>query len=340
MPRKKSSFPITLLRFAWLHRRYLAQSCAIGMAVGLLVALSIPKEYVATLLLSPESISEEVEGTGSDWTGGIVGGTKKRDAITPDFYPYIASSPDFLAALASVPVQSMECPPDSVLTLYDYMERHQRRPWWSILQRGIEKIAELSTGPSPEKPEETKRRKDAQIAAAISKRISIEPDVKKRVVALACRMQDPLIAATVLDTLNRRLQAYITDYRTEKERKELSLAKQLQQQARAAYYSAQEAQAAFEDRNRDLHTRNAQKELVQLRVKTNFAKEEYARATLRVKAAETKVIRVRPVFAVIQPATVPVRPASPSKLKYMAFFALPGLLAGYARLWWKQQWRK
>ena len=149
-------------------------------------------------------------------------------------------------------------------------------------------------------------------------------------------MQDPLVSATVLDSLNHRIRRYITEYRTRKEREELSHAKKLQEEARQEYHRAQEAQAAFEDRNRDLHTRNAQQELVRLRVKTNFAKEEYARATLRVKAAETQVIRVRPVFAVIEPPTVPVRPASPSRLKYMAGFALLGFLAGYFRVWSKR----
>ena len=340
-----------LLRIIWLHRRYFGKTCVAGLVIGFLIALSIPKEYTSYILLSPESIGEYVENVDSRATN-IVEGSKKRDAITPDFYPYIASSPSFLSSLFDIPVQSIDCPPDSILPLFEYIEHHLRRPWWEVLL----KTMELLTDSSLEKPNETDSSlelsetgsdihssiftlsaRDFGIAAAINARINIKPDVKTRTVAITCRMQDPLVAATVLDTLCHRLQAYITDYRTRKEREDLSHAKQLQEEARAAYYRAQETQAAFEDRNRDLSSNNARKELTRLRVKTAFAKEEYTRATLRVSAAETRVIRVRPVFAVIESATVPVRPASPSKLKYMLAFGLLGLAGGCVRIWWKRR---
>ena len=343
----KQSIAFKFLQTAWLHRKYLVKTCGIGLVAGLLVALSIPKEYVSTILLSPESISGYIEDVNNDWTGNFVEGSKKRDAITPDFYPYIASSPSFLTALFDIPVQCVDCPSDSVLTLYEYIDRHQRLPWWGYLQTGIKKVMGLWDDSVGKKSDKTNSLqtvseggtgilalsiKDASIAAAINERISIEPDVKTRTVTLSCRMQDPVVAATVLDSLGRRIQAYITEYRTRKERAELATAQILQQQAREKYYQAQEIQAAFEDCNRNLATRNAQKELVKLRILTAQAYQEYTRTTLQVHAAETQVIRVRPVFAVIQPATTPVRPASPSKVKYMAAFALLGLLTGYARI--------
>ena len=350
------AFPIRFLHTIGLHRRYLAKATAAGLVIGLLIALSIPKEYVASLLLSPESISKYVESTDTDWTGDIVERSKERDAITPDFYPHIASSPSFLAALFGIPVQSTDCPADSTLTLYDYMDRHQRRPWWGFVQTSIGKITGFLAGSFLERPEKTRdnhvlpiegtetqpgifalSEKDFGIATAINRRIQIKPDVESHTVSIACRMQDPLIAAAVADTIGRRIQAYVTEYRTRKEREELAAAKRLQEETREKYYQAQEAQAAFEDRNRALATKDAQKEAIRLRILTRQAREAYARATLQVHAAETQVIRVRPVFAVIQPPTAPVRPVSPSKLKYMTAFALLGFAAGYARLWLRKK---
>ena len=338
------------IQLAWQHRRFLLKAVGVGLVVGLFIALCIPKEYEAGILLAPESISERTTNDAPEgWSGTFLNETKERDAITPDYYPHIVSSPLFLTALFDIPVQTIDCPPDSTLTLYNYIDQHQHRPWWSFLQTAFSKVVGLLTGSFFDNPRKVESNytaalsdsiptilalsaKDMGIASAINSRISISPDVKTRTVSIACRMQDPLVARIVADSVSRRIQAYVTEYRTNKEREALAAAQTLQQQAREKYYQAQESQAAFEDHNRNLATRNAQKELVKLRILTAQAYQEYTRTTLQVHAAETQVIRVRPVFAVIQPATTPVRPASPSKVKYMAAFALLGLLTGYARI--------
>lgn len=346
------------LHLAWRHRRTLLWAASIGLIFGLLVALSIPKEYVVRILLSPESISDG-SSTSGNWAADILGGGegKERDAITPDFYPYIVSSTGFLVNLFDIPLQTIDCPPDSTLTLYEYMDKHQSRPWWSFFQTAFGKLLALITGSFLDNPREQQTNyiatgntgtastilalsaKDTGIAAAINGRINIEPDVKSRTVTITCRMQDPLAAAIVADSLSRRIQAYITNYRTQKREKELTIALRQQQKAKQKYYEAQEAQADFEDRNRDLAYRNAQKEQIKLRILTEQAYQEYVRTSLQAHAARVKVIKVRPVFAVIQPATAPVLPSSPSKLKYMAAFALLGIATGYIRLWlpgWKK----
>ena len=297
------------------HRRFLLKYTFLGLTLGLLVALCLPKEYEARMLTAAESLAIPDDEVLGGFTAENISAKSPAsyDALRPSLYPQIFASVPFLDSLSAIPVQTADGTPDITLTLREYLEQRQHSLFPSSPDAVLEELRD---------------------------RISILPDEKTRTIALACRMQDPLVAATVLDSLNSRIRRYITEYRTRKEREELAHAKKLQEDAREAYFSAQETQAAFEDRNRDLHTRNAQKELVQLRVKTNFAKEEYARATLRVKAAETQVVRVRPVFAVIEPPTVPVRPASPSRLKYMAGFALLGFLAGYARLWLRERKRQ
>ena len=307
---KQSHRLLRILKTCWQHRKLLYYRAALGLFLGLLISLLLPKEYEARILTAAESTAiPEDETIGSLAVGNIaVESPARYDALRPSLYPDIFTSVPFLDSLSDIPVQTTDGLPDSTVTLREYVEHCQCFLFHSSSDNLIEELRE---------------------------RIAILPDEKTRTVTLSCRMQDPLVAATVLDTLSRRIRFYITDYRTRKEREDLSLAKQLQEEARAAYYRAQEAQAAFEDRNRDLSSNNARKELTRLRVKTAFAKEEYTRATLRVSAAETRVIRVRPVFAVIEPATVPVRPASPSKLKYMLAFGLLGLAGGCVRIWWK-----
>ena len=304
---------LRILKTCWLHRKPFCYYTVLGLSLGLFVSLLLPKEYEAKMLIAPESTSI----SGDEAMGNLVvenvttESPARYDALRPSLYPDIFTSTAFLDSLSAIPVLTNDCPLDSALTLREYLENQQ----YGIFP--------------PSSPN--------AFINDLRERIFILSDEKTRTVSLICRMQDPLVAATVLDSLSRRIQAYITEYRTRKEREELASAKRLQEEARKSYYRAQEVQAAFEDRNRDLSLTNARKELVKLRVKTNFAREEYVRATLLVHAAETQVVRVRPVFAVIEPATTPIRPSSPSKMKYMAAFALLGVMVGYARIWMKQK---
>ena len=340
-------------RWIWFvlrHRSFLLKATGIGLLIGLVIALSLPHEYECSIFTVPESTGVSV----SDYLGDLpidaaMGNERIQDALLPSLYPRLVASPTFLLPLFEVPVQPSFCPPDSTITLYEYMDKHQRHPWWSILQTGVGKVVGLLTGAFGEKPrqvethyadEETETNpsvlwlsaKDSGIAGAIGSRLNIGVDKERRTITITCRMQDPHVASAVADTVRSRIQALITDYRTQKERKNLVHAETLCRRARERYYQAQEVQAAFEDRNRDLSSKNVQKELVKLRILTEQAYKDYTRATLQMQAAEVRVVKVRPVFAVIQPATTPVAPASPSKLKYMAAFALLGLLAGYGKL--------
>lgn len=301
--------PIYAHRFLilWQHRKPLLKITAVGFFLGLLLSFLLPKEYEARMLIAAESTAiPDDEAVGSLAVENFTAESSTRyDALRPSLYPDIFTSTVFLDSLAVIPVQTVGCPPDSILTLREYLLEHQRRLF-------------------PLAPD--------GLADELRRRIDILPDEKTWTISLACRMQDPYLAAIVLDSLGSRIRQGIIEYRTRKECAELAAAKRLQEETREKYYQAQEAQAAFEDRNRALATKDAQKEAIRLRILTGQAREAYARATLQVHAAETQVIRVRPVFAVIQPATVPVRPASPSKLRYMASFALLGLAVGVLRV--------
>lgn len=63
---------------------------------------------------------------------------------------------------------------------------------------------------------------ETRVAEALSKRILVTIDKKTGVTTLEVTMQDPLISASLTDTVMRCLQNYITDYRTNKARHDLA----------------------------------------------------------------------------------------------------------------------
>ena len=75
-------------------------------------------------------------------------------------------------------------------------------------------------------------RDESAIADALSKRISVSVDKKTGVTTLSVTMQDPLISASLTDTVMHCLQNYITDYRTNKARHDLHLPKNFMEKQR------------------------------------------------------------------------------------------------------------
>ena len=130
MKRQKTILSLSFhLRTAWLHRIFLLKSAAIGLFLGLLVSLLLPKEYEARMLTAAESTAiPEDETLGNLATGGIaVESPARYDALRPSLYPQIFASAPFLDSLSRIPVQTSDGLPDSALTLRAYLEQQHFR---------------------------------------------------------------------------------------------------------------------------------------------------------------------------------------------------------------------
>lgn len=341
-------------------RRYaLVGWCALaGMVAGGVMALSLPPVYETRIFTAPEStVSRETGEDDETGLGTALGGARTQDAIIPSLYPLVISSTVFLTELFEMPVQPSFCPPDSTMTLREYLLEHQRRPWWSFVRTGFSKVVGMLSAPLREGEDNVLEddaawglsaagsgkgvvrlsRTDAAVAGAIRGLVQLDVDKKRRTVAIVVRTQDPRVSSTLADSIRSRIQAYVTDYRTQKEKQQLVFAERLHRQAREAYYAAQERYAHFADRNRQLVGKQHQKELVNLQIKKELAYKEYVSTALQEQRAKMQVYRKRPVFAVIEPAITPLHPCSPSLPKaVLAGCTLFGA-AGYGWLWLRKK---
>ena len=340
-----------LLCRLWDARIFLLKVCALGILTGIIISVSIPNEYESSILTAPESTSDKsYPGTGFSTDMGL-GGKKIQDAIIPSLYPHVIHSTPFLLSLFDVPVTLYDKQESDTLPLADYLSAHQRSPWWSVLRSGFARLVSfpfaLLGGKESDDSvilQDTVSRSgessgtfylskhEAAIAAALSRRIKVDVDKKRRTVTLRVRMQDPLVSATVADSVLARLRTFVSDYRTEKERVSLEYTKNLQCQAREKYYEAQEAYAHFADANRLLSLKSYQKDLYNLRLAKNLAYKDYVETSRQLQLARIRVYKTRPVLAVIEPATVPQHPVSPSMKKILFVCFLLSLVIGYCCL--------
>ena len=144
-------------------------------------------------------------------------------------------------------------------------------------------------------------------------------------------MQDPLVAATVADIVRVYLKEYITEYRTGKARKFLKYTEELRKEAQEEYYSAQEKYTRYADVNRGLVKLTSRAELVRLRNEMKLAQTTYNQTKQLVQAAMARVEKIRPVYAVIQPVVVPLKPSKPRKMTILVMYVF---LSGAGSLVW------
>ena len=335
---------IDLLELAgkvWAERRLVLKWCGVAVVVALIVGFSIPKEYTTTVMLAPE-----VEG-GSRSLGGLsalagmaginMNAGESSDALYPDLYPDIVSSVGFTTELFPVSVEDEEG--ELKTTLYNYLKEEQRSPWWSAILSLPFKCIGWITSLFQDEEENVGQgidpfrltKDETSVVKMLNERISVSVDKKTSVITLSVTMQDPLISATMTDTVMQKLQNYITEYRTNKARHDLDFTQKLYDEAQKKYYVAQQAYADYVDMNQNISLRSVQTRQERLQNEMNLAYNLYNQTAQQLQLAKAKVQENTPVYTIVQAATVPLKASKPSKLMILVGFVF---LAGVISVGW------
>ena len=334
---------IDLLELAarvWSERRLVLKWCGIAVVVALVVGFSIPKEYTTTVMLAPETSDGSRSLSGLSALAGMagisMGNVSGNDALYPELYPDIVASVAFATELFDVTVTDEEG--ELTTDVYDYLKEHQRSAWWTAVTSLPFKCLGWVMSLFRDEEEESGKldpfrltKDEAEIVKALNERIAVAVDKKTSVVTLSVTMQDPLISATLTDTVMTRLQNYITDYRTNKARHDLEFTQKLYDEARQNYYTAQQAYADYVDMNQNLSLRSVQTRQERLQNEMTLAYNLYNQTAQQLQLAKAKVQESTPVYTVVQAATVPLKASKPSKMMILVGFVF---LAGVASVGW------
>lgn len=337
---------IDLLEIAsklWKSRRTIFKYAGIGALVGLVVAFSIPKEYTTTIKIAPELGAAAAAGTmgklGSlaSMAGiNLNSANSGADAVMPPLYPDVVGSTNFLVGLFDVPVT--ESKTNDTYSVYSYLEDETSGTWWgyifSLPFKALGAVVTFIRGDEEEgngdgKANPFRLTKDQEeIKKALAERIVCSYDQETGVNTISVTMQNPLVSALLADTVAAHLQEFITDYRTSKARQDLVYAEQLNEEARKEYYEAQQRLANYLDRNQNLSFHSAQVERERLTNETNLAFSLFNQTSQQLQMAKAKVQENTPVYAIVEQATVPIKPSKPSKpLILIGFIFLGGVIA-------------
>lgn len=324
----------------WKERKRICIWCAVGAVLGLIVAFSIPREYTSGVKLAPElgdkGVSNQLGGLAA--MAGINFAAETGDAMSPMLYPDIINSVSFQLSLLEMPVVKKDS--DKKMTLQEFIENDTKSPWWGVImgapRAAIDWLRSLG---KDDEDKETVTSDGADGPIIITKEqagyieflenaIQADVDQKTFVISISVTMQDPMVAATVADTVSRRLQEYIIDYRTQKARQDLAYLQKLNDEAKEKYYKAQQRFADYLDSNQGLVLYSARTTRDRLENEATLAFNIFNQTSQKLELAKAKVQEQTPVYATLEPPTVPLIPSKPRKVMILAaFIFLGGVLA-------------
>lgn len=338
-----------ILRQVLAIRKTLYKAAGIGLVVGILIALGTPKQYTVSVTLSPEMGSGKSGGLASmaaSFLGASVG-ADSPDALNATLAPDIVASTPFLLELFNARVVSQNKQIDTTFTAY---LDEQKSSWMSYLLKApgmaIDGIKSLLT----DKEEETAtvqggtielNKKDTKKLKELRKLIIAEVDKKTSITTLSVTLQDPKVTATMADTVVSKLQQYITTYRTSKAKEDCQYLEMLYKERQQEYYAAQQRYARYVDANSNVVFQSTMAERERLQNDMNLAYQVYSQVAQQLQVARAKVQEEKPVFAVVEPAVVPLNPSGTSrKVIVVGFVFLAVALTGAWMLLGKKYWQQ
>ena len=341
-PKKRDMDFVSILLMLWEYKKRIIRNCIIGGLIAIIVAYSIPKDYTSTVVLAPEltGTSGLSGGLGNLATlAGVDLGVGGEDALYPELYPQIVSSTPFLCELITMNVSGEYKKNTYNDNLYHYLRNCQRMPWWSyILGAPMRLFARMQNTPvdtivpSPSVDSQQLSRRQQLVLKSLNKKIGVDVDNGNFVITLSVTMQDPHIAAQVVQAVSDNLQKYIVDYRSAKARKDLEYVKTLFDEAREKYLEAQQEYAVYIDQHQGVVKMQYQVEQERLVNEKNLAFDVYNQLASQYEMSKAKLQEQTPVCVVMQPPVVPFKASHPRKLilgllyVFLAFF---GTVAWY-----------
>lgn len=332
-----------VIRILLADKRKVCIYSFIAGVIGVILAFGTPKVYKSTVMLAPEESGGGFSGSISS-LASMVGMNMKigqtGDALYPEIYPDLMESTDFVVGL--FPVKVTKDKTGEQYTYFDYLQNHQKMALMEYPFLLLEKIKEFlssddATGEAKEPDPFRLTKKEDGVCRNIKGKIKCSVDKKTSVITIVVEDQDPLIAATVADSVQLHLQHAITDYRTKKARVDVAYMQQLFDEAHQQYADARRAYASFSDSNQELILQSYKQKEEELENEMQLKYNIYQQVVEQLQLARAKVQERTPAFTTIQRASVPIKHSSRPKVVTLAIWMILGFMLRVGMLLWRNR---
>ena len=326
-------------------RKTIYKAAGIGLVIGIIVAISIPKQYTVEVTLSPEMGNTKVgglSGLAASFLGTGMAINEGTDALNASLSADIVSSTPFLLELSTMKIPALE---GETMTLNVYLDE-ESSPWWSYViglpGMVIGGVKSLFTEEESESVPSDKAnlgtielsKKESKKIESLKKKILASVDKKTSMTTVSVTLQNPKVTAVVADSVVRKLQEYIIDNRTSKAKEDCLYLERLFKERQQEYYDAQKKYADYMDSHDNIILQSVRAEQERLQNDMSLAYQVYSQVANQLQVARAKVQEEKPVFAIVEPAVVPLDSSGTSRKVYvLAFIFLSVCAVIFGKLW-------
>lgn len=306
----------------WKNKKLFYKTLPIAFVLSCIYILSIPRYYTSDVKLAPEmenSMGGGTLGSIAASFGFDLSDMQTSDAISPLLYPDLMEDNKFVTNLFNIQVATKNG--DIKDSYYNYLKKHQKKAWWMYPIGWIKKMfSEDDNGQGAKGKLDPYHlsKKDDNIAEKIRDNIKLSIDKKTGVITINATDQDPIICKTLGDSIMTRLQDFITDYRTNKARIDVEYYKKLTAETKQEYEKARQRYGSYADANMDIVLESYRSKRDDLENDMQLKFNAYSTMNTQLQAAMAKVQERTPAFTVVKGAAVPVKPAGPKRMLFVA----------------------
>lgn len=333
---------IALLQKLWGQRRFICKVTGVFMVIGLLLVLFGQKEYVAGGQFVPQTSKNMTSSSMSSLAalaginlGSLMG---NEQLISPMVYPNIVNSNEYKRDLLQTTITlNDEAEPITLLT-YLTDEKHERFSLAGTLLKYTIGLPGVILRAIKGEPEEVPLNQDEypfvvltkdekKAVKALKEIITVKVEEKKGYIEIQAQMPEAMAAAQVAESAIALLERYVTDFKLAKVADNLAFVQSRYEEVKAEYEQIQAKRAAYKDANQGLATSRAQTMIENLDNQYELANSIYSEMAAQVERAKIQVKENTPVFTMIDPVTLPIKPSKPRRMLTLIGFTFLGLMA-------------
>lgn len=286
-----------------------------------------PRYYRSSVALAPELANESAAGGLSSIAssfglniGGLAGG---NDAIYPTLYPELFQSPKFIVSLYDIQIKTAD---GSIETdYYTYIKKHQAdNPLTAPFRAAKNWIISLFKEKQPTNLLAAKEvdpfmmsEKDYILMEIVQQKILCTVDKKTEVITITVTDQDPLVAATMTDSVRARLQDFIIMYRTSKARMDAQYYQTLVDSALNEFNKVSLAYSQFCDSHNSAIRQSVITQRESLETERSLKLNAYTALYTQLETMKAKIQENTPAFTILKTATVATKPAGPKRMLFV-----------------------
>lgn len=349
---------MAMVRQLWAGRKTIFITLGIFFALGLVAAITMKRTYSVQTVMVPQMGNDKSSGLGglAALAGFDLGMTQNSGELSPLSYPQIVSSVPFRLEMMHTPLHYEKC--DTMISMFDYALAGYDKPSvfsyilkYTIGLPGVI-LSSISSKPKeiaiPGSGETQTNNEPKPVVVSLDEQkmlemmgqvISLDVDKKEGFITLKVNGSEPVQTAELAIKAQKLLQEEVTRFRVEKSQSELEYIQARYDEAKEESDRYQAALAGTTDRFQNVITTSANIGKERIRSKYNVANTVYMEMAKQLEQAKMKVKKETPVFAIIQPVTMPMRPSN-SRAKTLIVWLFLGVVVGCGIVLGKGYWPK